>query len=386
MVFPCCSNMFRFHVVIVSILIALLGPSHGLQECHFPAIFNFGDSNSDTGGFSASYYQHPSPYGETFFHMPAGRASDGRLIVDFMAESLGLPYLSAYLNSLGSNFSHGANFAYDASTITPQSLGLSDGGYSPFYLLIQYGQFKQFMSRSQMLLKQGGIYEDLVPVEKFFGRALYTVDMGQNDLAAGFYGNKSIEQVNASVPSMIDTFAADIKDIYNLGARSFWIHSTGPIGCLTYILVGLSVSQDQMDSVGCAKPYNDVAQYFNQELKRAVSQLRQELPLASFTYVDVYSVKYSLFSQPQKYGFEQPLLTCCGYGGKYNFNGDVRCGQTGKINGTQIYVGSCKNPQLRVIWDGVHYTEAANKIVFDQISSGAFSDPRLPLKFACNRI
>ena len=28
----------------------------------------------------------------------------------FSAESLGLPYLSAYLNSVGTNFSHGANF------------------------------------------------------------------------------------------------------------------------------------------------------------------------------------------------------------------------------------------------------------------------------------
>ncbi|KAK9681866.1 hypothetical protein RND81_10G033100 [Saponaria officinalis] len=34
----------------------------------------------------------------------------------YAAESLGLPYLSAYLNSVGSNFSHGANFATAGSS------------------------------------------------------------------------------------------------------------------------------------------------------------------------------------------------------------------------------------------------------------------------------
>ena len=51
--------------------------------CNFPAIFNFGDSNSDTGNFDASLFELRSPYGETFFHRPVGRGSDGRLIIDF---------------------------------------------------------------------------------------------------------------------------------------------------------------------------------------------------------------------------------------------------------------------------------------------------------------
>ncbi|CAL5387591.1 unnamed protein product [Camellia sinensis] len=43
-----------------------------------------------------------------------------------MAETLGVPYLSAYLDSIGTNFSHGANFATGGSSIRP-------GGYSPFH-------------------------------------------------------------------------------------------------------------------------------------------------------------------------------------------------------------------------------------------------------------
>jgi phospholipase/lecithinase/hemolysin len=91
-----------------------------------------------------------------------------------------------------------------------------------------------------------------------------------------------------------------IKDIYNLGARSFWIHNTGPIGCLPYISAGFPLAEK--DENGCAKQYNEVAQYFNQKLREEVVQLRDDLPLAAITYVDIYSVKYSLFSNPKKYG------------------------------------------------------------------------------------
>lgn len=53
----------------------------GFRTCKFPAIYNFGDSNSDTGGGSAAYYAAGPPGGETFLHEPVGRASDGRLII-----------------------------------------------------------------------------------------------------------------------------------------------------------------------------------------------------------------------------------------------------------------------------------------------------------------
>ena len=55
-----------------------------ISPCDFPAIYNFGDSNSDTGGGSAAFYPTGPPCGETFFNRPAGRGSDGRLLIDFI--------------------------------------------------------------------------------------------------------------------------------------------------------------------------------------------------------------------------------------------------------------------------------------------------------------
>lgn len=288
------------------------------SSCDFPAIFNFGDSNSDTGGLSAAFGQAPSPNGETYFHHPAGRYSDGRLIIDFIAESLGVPHLSAYLDSVGSNFSHGANFATAGSTIRPQNTTQSQSGYSPISLNVQSVQYSDFKKRSQIVRSQGGIFETLMPKADYFSKALYTIDIGQNDLTAGYKLNLTTEQVKANVPDMLGQFSNAVKQIYAVGGRSFWIHNTGPVGCLPYSLDRFLITAAQIDKYGCATPFNEVSQFFNHGLKEAVVQLRKDLPQAAITYVDIYSLKYTLTTQAKKFGFKQPFVACCGHGGKYN--------------------------------------------------------------------
>ena len=80
------SNKMSVMAVAISVVLvaSLLGLSCG---CHFPAVYNLGDSNSDTGGVSAIFaWLPPSPYGESFFGRPSGRYSDGRLIIDFIGK------------------------------------------------------------------------------------------------------------------------------------------------------------------------------------------------------------------------------------------------------------------------------------------------------------
>ena len=50
-------------------------------------LFNFGDSNSDTGGVAAAGgIRIMPPEGRTYFRRPTGRLSDGRVIIDFFCE------------------------------------------------------------------------------------------------------------------------------------------------------------------------------------------------------------------------------------------------------------------------------------------------------------
>ncbi|KAM0062410.1 putative alpha-L-fucosidase [Helianthus debilis subsp. tardiflorus] len=358
------------------------------HPCDFPAIFNFGDSNSDTGGLSAAFGQAGPPHGESFFHGPAGRFCDGRLVIDFIAQSFGLPYLSAYLDALGSNFTHGANFATAGSTIRPQNSTLAQSGFSPFSLNVQWYQFNDFHRRVRTFLtqKDDPVFKKLMPKVEDFSRALYTFDIGQNDLTAGLFQNLTVEEVRASVPDIVGQFKTVIKDIYNQGGRSFWIHNTGPFGCLPYVMDRQLVTAGQVDKFGCVGPFNDLAQFFNHRLKQTVDQLREDLPEASLTYVDVYSVKHALITQATRHGFEHPLRACCGHGGKYNFNMHIGCGGKVKVKGKDVLVGkACDDPTVMINWDGVHYTQAANKWIFDHIVNGSFSDPPIPIGLACHR-
>ncbi|PKU80313.1 GDSL esterase/lipase At3g26430-like [Dendrobium catenatum] len=351
--------------------------------CNFPAIINFGDSNSDTGGFSAAFGPFPPPNGESFFHMPAGRLSDGRLIIDFIAKSFGLPFLSSYLDSLGANYSHGVDFATVSSTIIDQNISLSQGGYSPFYLAVQVMQFSQFVPRSQLVAKRGGCFKSLMPKKEYFNQSLYTIDIGQNDITAGLGARKTSDKF---IPQTLAVFSGEVKRIYNLGARYFWIHNTGPLGCLAYTLVLRNLTAaGELDPAGCSVFYNKVAQQFNKKLNETLVELRKQLPRAVITYVDIYSAKYSLFLKPAKYGFKDPLRVCCGHGNnKYNFDPNVLCGSKATVNGSVVLLGrSCREPSKKVVWDGIHYTDAANKVVFDLISTGRFSHPPRSLKRAC---
>jgi len=74
----------QFFVAVISLSVAGAEEAKSSESCGFAAIFNFGDSNSDTGCMSAAFYPAALPYGQTFFHEAVGRASDGRLIIDFI--------------------------------------------------------------------------------------------------------------------------------------------------------------------------------------------------------------------------------------------------------------------------------------------------------------
>lgn len=178
------------------------------------------------------------------------------------------------------------------------------------------------------------MYQKILPKQEVFSKALYTFDIGQNDLTAGYFAGKSTDEVRAFVPEILSQYKNIIKVlflissfywasilgniglrvdvigacllqyVYSQGGRYFWIHNTGPVGCLPYVFERIPILTSQVDRAGCATPFNGVAQYFNCGLKEVVAQLRKELPEAVLTYVDVYSVKYLLISQPKKHGNE----------------------------------------------------------------------------------
>ncbi|KAM0015728.1 putative alpha-L-fucosidase [Helianthus debilis subsp. tardiflorus] len=318
-----------------------------------PMIINFGDANSDTGGVLAGAgLPIGLPHGITFFHKGTGRFGDGRLILDFICEHLKLGYLSPYMESLAPNFTSGVNFAVAGGMILPP--------FIPFHLGAQVRQFIHFKNRSLELLSQGsGNYIN----EDGFRNALYMIDMGQNDILEALYAsNLTYAPVAAQIPSFVADTKLAIQNLYQYGARKFWIFSTGPQGCAPKELALHAHKDTDLDSIGCYRVHNDLSKLFNKGLSRMCDKLRPVLKDAVIVYVDVYTIKYDLFANPSKYGFVKPHKACCGYGGDpNNYNVKATCGQPG--------YNMCGNVSSAIIWDGVHYTEAANKIVASKILS-----------------
>ncbi|GKD84745.1 hypothetical protein Tco_1355899 [Tanacetum coccineum] len=78
---------------------------------------------------------------------------------------------------------------------------------------------------------------------------------------------------------------------------------------------------------------------FNERLKAKVSQLRSNLTGATLTYVDMYAAKYDLIANAIDLRFTKWFTICCGY---HDLNNDLYCGNQGKINGSEVFAGSCK--------------------------------------------
>ncbi|XP_049386349.1 GDSL esterase/lipase At4g01130 [Solanum stenotomum] len=368
-------------ITLLLLLLFKVAATECNQSCAFKAIFNFGDSNTDTGGFWAAFPAQAPPHGMTYFNKPVGRATDGRVVVDFLAQALDLPFLSPYLQSIGSDYKHGANFATLASTVRLPQTSLFVTGVSPFSLEIQLRQMKEFKVKVDELPRKG---KSNLPSPNIFGKSLYTFYIGQNDFT-GNLARLGISGVKEFLPQVVSQIASTIKEIYALGGRTFWVLNLAPIGCYPAFLVQLPHNTSDIDQFGCLISYNNAVVDYNNMLKAALAKTRKDLSDANVVYVDTHTVLLELFQHPTSHGLRYGTKACCGYGGGlYNYNQQVFCGNTKQVNGKTVTAKACKDPQNYVSWDGIHATDAANKLTAYAILNGSYFDPPFPLHKYCD--
>ncbi|KAK9084035.1 hypothetical protein Scep_030506 [Stephania cephalantha] len=370
-------------LIICIVIITLFWSVAQTVDFSYPAVFNFGDSNSDTGDLVSGLGIHLDlPNGQTYFQKPSARFCDGRLLVDFLiakdvstaVDAMDLPFLNAYLESIGApSFRTGCNFAAAGSAILPATAT----SVSPFSFGIQVSQFLRFKARVLELLAKGKKQDKYIPQEDYFTQGLYMFDIGQNDVDGAFY-SKSEDQVVASIPNILLEFETGIKRLYDQGARRFWIHNTSPIGCLPKNIARYGQDSTRLDELGCVSSHNRAAKLFNLQLYALCKKLQSQFTDANVTYVDIFSIKFNLISNYTLYGFKQPLMACCGYGGPpTNYDSRISCGQTKDLNGSTVTAKGCDDSSKYISWDGIHYTEAVNHYVSSQILIGNYSDPPL---------
>ena len=93
-----------FSLLIALSAFSLLLPqcihAHPLKVCMFDAIYQLGDSISDTGNLIRENPVFPCsrlPYGETFFKKATGRCSNGLLMIDYIGKNETCSCLSFFL-------------------------------------------------------------------------------------------------------------------------------------------------------------------------------------------------------------------------------------------------------------------------------------------------
>ncbi|KAK4368380.1 hypothetical protein RND71_012172 [Anisodus tanguticus] len=365
------SNCF---ICIIIFLIASFGHVFGCYEF----IISFGDSLADTGNLirlSRSNNHVTSavlPYGETFFHHPTGRFSDGRLVIDFIAESMGFPFLPPYagvmknMSSSKNSIIKGVNFAVAGATAVDISFLEKRGIKNPATNVSLGTQLDWFKQMLPILCKSP------TSCRKFLGNALVLMgEIGGNDYNHPFSQGKSGEEVNSYVPAVISAIGLAINELIELGAQTLIVPGNLPIGCSSSYLTTFKDSNknDYDTSTGCINWLNDFAEYHNQLLQEEIHRIREIHPHANIIYADYYNAAMQIYKSPKTFGFTSTIVACCGGGGPYNFKSNIKCGSPSS--------NVCENPSSYFSWDGVHLTEAAYKLIAKGLLQGPYTIPHM---------
>ncbi|XP_076948619.1 GDSL esterase/lipase At1g28580-like [Bidens hawaiensis] len=341
----------------------------------YTSIISFGDSLADTGNLKLSYltsnqslhFFYP-PYGETFFHIPTGRCSNGRLVIDFIAEMLKLPLVQPFEGVKGRNMMElrGVNFAVAGATAMDSSFLEAKGVHNPLTnasLQVQLGWFKRSLP---------SLCDIVQDCKEIIGRSLFLMgEIGGNDYNHALLAGKSLDEVETYVPLVVEAITSAVNELIELGAKTLLIPGNLPIGCSAVFLTKYYESADMEydNSTGCITKLNKFSEYHNELLKIELSQMRDSYPEVDIIYADYYNAAMQFFQSPNKYGFiNGALKACCGGGGPFNYNASVACAEFSST--------VCMQPHTYANWDGLHLTEAAYKIIFKSIFEGPYAIPQ----------
>ncbi|GJM93719.1 hypothetical protein PR202_ga10302 [Eleusine coracana subsp. coracana] len=337
----------------------------------YPRVFSFGDSLADTGNYRFVYVNDTSapvlrpPYGETFFHRATGRFSDGRILLDFIAEELGLPFVRPYLSGRSvEDFAFGANFAVGGATALGPAFfrarGFDIG--DQVHLDMEMKWFRELLD----LLCPG----DLSACSDIMNQSLFMVgEIGGNDYNIPLWNRMPYKTVRTFTPSVIAKISSTITELIKLGAKTLVVPGNLPIGCVPSYLTTFKSNkkEDYEPDTGCIGWLNDFSRYHNKLLMKEIKKLRKRHPAVTIIYGDYYGAAMEIFLFPNRYGIDYPLVACCGGGGTYGISATAICGY-GHYN-------VCGKPKQYGSWDGTHPTEATYKAIARGLLQGTYTQP-----------
>ncbi|KAL4362244.1 hypothetical protein GQ457_04G006190 [Hibiscus cannabinus] len=222
-----------------------------------PAVYAFGDSAIDAGNNkfipNATARFNFMPYGIDFLGgIPTGRTTNGKTVVDFIAESVGLPFTPPMLS---------LSKAQHKSTRTGVNFGSSSSGIQPMP-----PKTKKIFVRTNDL----GIYWEL-------------------DQKRSYHDVEKYSRYKT----------------YGLGARKFVVNNISPLGCRPAYIHRVS------HNTSCVEDVNRRVATFNDLLPNMLMELETSLKGSTFILCDLYKLFEEVHAQPETYGFTNVVDSCC---------------------------------------------------------------------------
>ncbi|KAH9305822.1 hypothetical protein KI387_010226, partial [Taxus chinensis] len=349
----------------------------------FTTLFQFGASLFDTGNAAIAFPRQAfqptrPPYGSTFPGYPAGRFSDGKLIIDYLADAFKLEPLYPFLESVeqtnggGRDYRGGVCFSVALATaLSTEELRASgilrqNITLNPLTSDVQFRWFQSFRKRVfESGTKSTGKLSALLPKEDEMANALYLPgEFGVNDYRVGLLSGVSVAELKKKVPLVVLKIVHLIKKLHGVGARNFLVIGVPPQGCSPFYLTMVNGTKDRFN---CLAHVNTIHRLHDKKLKMALRKLRRELVDSNIMFADYYGAFMSVLKHPAKYGMKVRNVACCGGGGEYNYNPRAVCGTESSRR--------CSDPHRHVYWDDFHPTDELNKIIARKFTSGQYVEP-----------
>ncbi|KAJ1704220.1 hypothetical protein LUZ63_003999 [Rhynchospora breviuscula] len=342
-----------------------------LSECvpnaqpQVPCFFIFGDSLVDNGNnndiltLARANYR---PYGIDFPEGASGRFTNGKTIVDVLAQLLGFrglipPYATAQKNAI----LRGVNFASGASGLRRET-GRNLGDHYHFA-----EQVEHFRSAIQTMKRNFNGNDTMLT--DYLGKCIFYVGMGSNDYLNNYfmpnlYTSSYQYSQKAYSTILLQEYSQQLSQLYDLGVRKAAIVGLGQIGCIPYELARLNNNTNNNKT--CNDNINKAIAIYNAGLLQMVKQFNTK-PGAKFVYVNTFESSKDLVSNADTYGFSVIDKGCCGVGRN---NGQITC---------LPYQTPCQDRTKYLFWDAFHPTEAANLIYAKKAYSSASTSDVYPV-------
>ncbi|XP_074270498.1 GDSL esterase/lipase At5g03980-like [Silene latifolia] len=348
-------NFVLLSLLSLSLILPSLANDSSNGKLSFEAIYQFGDSLSDTGNLMRDGpvgAHNPCarlPYGVTSGNN-TGRCSDGQLMIDFFANFFHMPHLSPYLNK-ESDSTYGLNFAVAGSTALDTDRLTAMGIINPATNKSLFVQINWFKSHLKSFCG-----DNASECKQRVGNSLIIMgETGGNDYNYALLEGKSLQELHDMVPEVVQQIKQAVKEVINLGAMRVVVPGNFPIGCMPIYLSMFEVTDpNQYDSLKCLKGLNYFAVLHNKHLQFAIKELQAEFPHVAIVYGDYFNGLRWILQSATSLGFKEDGFqkACCGdANNKYNFNMNKLCGSEG--------ASVCANPEERYSWDGIHLTQHA---------------------------